>query len=154
MGQEADAGAERKALIPIMIDKVRPPLGLARIQAADLVQWTATNGGPLPLVLKSAILRKLPASPVVSAKPQSAAPTAPANRVVPPAPPRPRRTVAELPRVARPPSPPASSSPAPSTIEQPSSGEPVRASGFGEILIVGATVAVIGLGIALTLLTR
>jgi hypothetical protein len=58
--QEADAAAKRKVLMPVFLDSVTPPLGLAHIHAADLVDWTASGGGKLPHVLKLAIVRKLP----------------------------------------------------------------------------------------------
>ena len=60
--QEADDAAKRKTLIPVMIDAVSPPLGLAHVHAADLVDWIAGNSRQLPTVLKLAIMRKLAAA--------------------------------------------------------------------------------------------
>lgn len=60
VSQEADAAAKRKALLPVMLDHVSPPLGLGHIHAADLVGWMEDGGGKLPAVMKHAILRKLP----------------------------------------------------------------------------------------------
>ena len=37
--EEADAGKQRGALVPALIEDVRIPLGFSRIQAADLVGW-------------------------------------------------------------------------------------------------------------------
>ena len=58
--QEADAAAKRRVLLPVFLDEVTPPLGLAHIHGADLVAWTAEGGGKLPPVMKHAIVRKLP----------------------------------------------------------------------------------------------
>jgi acyl carrier protein len=44
--EEADRGLERNILIPILIDRVRPPLGFGGIQAADLVSWDPAQSSP------------------------------------------------------------------------------------------------------------
>ncbi len=36
---EAEAGAKRNILIPVLIEKVELPIGFSRIQAADLTNW-------------------------------------------------------------------------------------------------------------------
>ncbi len=36
---EADFGKERKILVPVIIDDVRPPIGHRQIQAASLIEW-------------------------------------------------------------------------------------------------------------------
>jgi hypothetical protein len=107
--QEADHAHRRRALLPVMIDAVVPPLGLAHIHAADLVEWMNSNRHELPEDLKWAILRKLPkvapparqadpvavptAAPVVAALPVAAPPPVPKAEPPPPpmvvAPPRP-----------------------------------------------------------------
>lgn len=66
VGQEAEAANKRMALIPVMIDTVRAPLGLAHIHGADLVGWIDGKGGPLPAVLKTAIVHKLSTSAVAA----------------------------------------------------------------------------------------
>ncbi len=40
--EEADGGREKGILVPILIDKVQPPLGFRAIQAADLTNWETT----------------------------------------------------------------------------------------------------------------
>src|SRR5450631_75005 len=57
--EEADSASKRGALIPVMIDAVHPPLGLAHVQAADLENWFSKRGRVLPAELKSAISDKL-----------------------------------------------------------------------------------------------
>ncbi|MDD5269128.1 MAG: toll/interleukin-1 receptor domain-containing protein [Methylococcales bacterium] len=37
--EEADIGRQRKILVPLFLDQVRPPLGFVSIQAANLVGW-------------------------------------------------------------------------------------------------------------------
>ena len=44
--EEADRGRERKRLIPILIDDVRPPLGFGSFQAANLVNWNGQKDYP------------------------------------------------------------------------------------------------------------
>jgi hypothetical protein len=41
--EEADLGLERKILIPILIDDVRPPLGFGSVQAVNLIKWDASQ---------------------------------------------------------------------------------------------------------------
>jgi len=44
--EEADDGRERKILIPIRIDDVRPPLGFRSIQHEDLTDWRGEPDHP------------------------------------------------------------------------------------------------------------
>jgi hypothetical protein len=37
--KEAEEAQERQILVPTMIDKVKPPLGFRRMQAAKLMKW-------------------------------------------------------------------------------------------------------------------
>jgi hypothetical protein len=75
--QEADAAAKRKALVPVLIDPVEPPLGLRHVHMADLVAWLADGGGKLPDALRTGILRKLRAASEAPAKPPSVSPALP-----------------------------------------------------------------------------
>jgi len=45
--EEADDAKRRGVLVPILIEKVQPPMGFRSIQAADLVGWSAA--GPAPV---------------------------------------------------------------------------------------------------------
>lgn len=56
--QEADHALARRVLIPILIDDVVPPLGLAHLQAADLIAWLRTGGSDFPQILRKAIAVK------------------------------------------------------------------------------------------------
>jgi hypothetical protein len=44
--EEADDGRERKILIPVCIDKVRPPLGFRAIQHEDFTDWKGESHHP------------------------------------------------------------------------------------------------------------
>ena len=59
---EVRHASNRDALVPVLIDDVEPPLGLDHIQAANLIEWSATGGGNLPPHLKSSILLKMPST--------------------------------------------------------------------------------------------
>jgi hypothetical protein len=41
--EEADWGLERKILVPVFIDEVRPPLGFGTIQTIDLREWNSSQ---------------------------------------------------------------------------------------------------------------
>ncbi len=43
MHEEAEEGRERSILVPVFIEKVRPPLGFRGVQAADLSEWDHTK---------------------------------------------------------------------------------------------------------------
>ncbi|MCB1725505.1 MAG: toll/interleukin-1 receptor domain-containing protein [Gammaproteobacteria bacterium] len=53
--EEAEIGRQRDVLIPILIDKVLPPLGFQTFQAADLSAWDGAATDPTFLRLVSAI---------------------------------------------------------------------------------------------------
>ena len=44
--EEADDGRERRILIPVCIEPVRPPIGFRSIQTADLSDWDGTQATP------------------------------------------------------------------------------------------------------------
>jgi len=44
--EEAEEAQERQILVPAMIDKVKPPLGFRRVQAARLMKWTGESNHP------------------------------------------------------------------------------------------------------------
>jgi formylglycine-generating enzyme len=44
--EEAAEGEERGILVPVLIERVRPPLGFRSIQAADLVSWQRDTSAP------------------------------------------------------------------------------------------------------------
>lgn len=101
VSQEADAAAKRRALLPVTLDEVTPPLGLAHIHAADLVAWSAGGGGKLPPELKHAIVRRLPGAGATPPRPVS---TAPAPVAEPPPRARPTSEPAPEPTPSAPPS--------------------------------------------------
>ena len=45
--EEANHGKEKDILIPILFDRVQPPLGYDRVQAADLVDWDGKSDTPM-----------------------------------------------------------------------------------------------------------
>ncbi len=44
--EEADWGLERRLLVPIFLDDIRPPLGFGAVQAVDLSQWKPSQSSP------------------------------------------------------------------------------------------------------------
>ena len=44
--EEASEGEERGILVPVLIEKVRPPLGFRSMQAADLISWQGDTNAP------------------------------------------------------------------------------------------------------------
>jgi hypothetical protein len=44
--EEADWGLERKILVPVLIDQIRPPLGFGAVQALDFVNWNPAKSSP------------------------------------------------------------------------------------------------------------
>jgi formylglycine-generating enzyme required for sulfatase activity len=44
--EEAQEGEDRGILVPVLIEKVRPPLGFRSIQAADLTGWSGESTAP------------------------------------------------------------------------------------------------------------
>jgi hypothetical protein len=119
---EASHARQRRALVPVTIDPVKPPLGLDAVQAADLVGWLRAGGvSPLPPPLVEAIRRKVPAKP--SSASRSDAPTARIEKAeAPPA--RPPRVKPHLP-VAKP-EPMAKPEPVPIAKPEPATGRPSR----------------------------
>lgn len=57
--EEADRAARRGVLIPVLIDKIDPPLGFGRIEAADLINWQGESSDPDFLELISAVSDKI-----------------------------------------------------------------------------------------------
>jgi formylglycine-generating enzyme required for sulfatase activity len=53
--EEASEGEERGILVPVLIEKVRPPLGFRSIQAADLITWQGDTTAPTFLRLRTDI---------------------------------------------------------------------------------------------------
>lgn len=53
--EEADRAARRGVLIPVFIDKIQPPLGFGRIEAADLINWQGESSNPDFMELISAV---------------------------------------------------------------------------------------------------
>jgi formylglycine-generating enzyme required for sulfatase activity len=51
--EEASEGEERGILVPVLIEKARPPLGFRSIQAADLTSWQGETNAPAFLRLCS-----------------------------------------------------------------------------------------------------
>ena len=53
--EEADKGRQRGILIPVLIEKVEPPLGFQSLQAADLSNWDGTSADAVYMSLVSDI---------------------------------------------------------------------------------------------------
>ena len=72
--EEAERGAVRHTLVPILIEKVEPPLGFARIEAADLSAWQGEATDPEFASVCDAIasLLKTPVRPVPAFQPPAA----------------------------------------------------------------------------------
>lgn len=105
---EADEGARRAILVPVLLDEVRIPLGFRRIQAANLVGWKPGEPTPDVDLLLSAVAERLgeaPENPPPAKTASATAPPAQAVLEVPPSPPLPAAD--EPPPVPRPPMPPA-----------------------------------------------
>jgi tetratricopeptide (TPR) repeat protein len=68
---EAQEGATRNALVPVLIDRINLPLGFRQFQAADLSGWDGSDSHPeLPGLLRAvAELIKRPYTPPTPAKP-------------------------------------------------------------------------------------
>ena len=45
--EEAEAGKQRRCLVPVSLDPVAPPLGFGSIQAANLVGWASDRSSPV-----------------------------------------------------------------------------------------------------------
>jgi hypothetical protein len=53
--EEADRGARRGCLIPVLIEKVEPPFGFGRIESADLCTWHGDEHDPEFTNLRAAV---------------------------------------------------------------------------------------------------
>jgi formylglycine-generating enzyme len=74
--EEANEGKDRGILVPVLIERVRPPLGFRSIHAADLIGWQGDTKAPAFLRLCSdigAFLGIPAAQPTSPARQQSAA---------------------------------------------------------------------------------
>jgi TIR domain/Superinfection immunity protein len=58
--EEANCGARRHVLVPLMIDKVDPPFGFGLIEAADLSDWRGESTHPEFANARDAIARLVP----------------------------------------------------------------------------------------------
>jgi hypothetical protein len=76
---EADEGALRGALVPVLLEHVRIPLAFRRIQAADLVEWNGDRRDPNYLQLLADIATLLGRTPGQKAASTHESP-APVNR--------------------------------------------------------------------------
>lgn len=56
---EAARAARRQILVPVMLDKVEPPLGFGELQAVDLTRWRGSARDPFVLDLVAAIRAKM-----------------------------------------------------------------------------------------------
>ena len=71
--EEAEEGQERKILVPILFDNVKPPMGFRSIQAANLTKW---DGGVASEEFQHLIdsIARIVAPPKTSPKPPSSVP--------------------------------------------------------------------------------
>jgi formylglycine-generating enzyme required for sulfatase activity len=74
---EASEGEERGILVPVLIEKVRPPMGFRQIQSADLISWEGEAAAPVFVRLRSDI-EDLAGVPPKAPTPAKEQPTAPA----------------------------------------------------------------------------
>lgn len=65
---EARDGKQRNILVPVLLDRVAPPLGFGEIQAIDLSHWKGSVKDPFVQDLIAAIRAKLEGRPVPAAK--------------------------------------------------------------------------------------
>ena len=79
MIEEASEGEERGILVPVLIEKARPPLGFRSIQTADLTSWQGETNAPAFLRLCSDI-ESLLGTPIKAAPAAKEQPTSPAPR--------------------------------------------------------------------------
>ena len=66
--EEAGQAKRRGVLVPVMLDKVAPPLGFGEIQAIDLTHWKGSPRDPFFLDLCAAVTAKLEGRAVPPAK--------------------------------------------------------------------------------------
>ncbi len=65
---EAGQAKRRGLLVPVLLDKVAPPLGFGEIQAIDLTHWKGSSRDPFFQDLIAAVTAKLEGRPVPPAK--------------------------------------------------------------------------------------
>ena len=65
---EAGQAKRRGVLVPVMLDKVEPPLGFGEIQAVDLTRWKGSSRDPFFVDLCAAVTAKLEGRAVPPAK--------------------------------------------------------------------------------------
>jgi hypothetical protein len=61
--EEATRASARKILIPVLLEKVRPPLGFGELQAIDLSRWRGSTRDPFLLDLVAAIRARIEGKP-------------------------------------------------------------------------------------------
>lgn len=88
--EEAQDGRERDILLPVFLEKVRPPRGFRLIQAAELFDWDGSDDSPAFQALLNDIANivgppKVSAPPPAKEKPKSSPQAAPSK--TPPKPP-------------------------------------------------------------------
>ncbi len=127
--EEAEKAASRSCLIPALVDKVDPPFGFARIQAADLSEWRGGEYDPQFADLLEAV------SNLVGTSPHGAAVDEAGERVKPEPQPQNIGSKAE-------PSPPLHAEP----LERKSSGRRIGTYVMSVLAVIGL-VAVVYLGL-------
>jgi hypothetical protein len=60
--EEAERGADRGCLIPVLVETINPPLGFGRIQAADLSAWRGDEKDPKFENLRAAVMDQIRAA--------------------------------------------------------------------------------------------
>lgn len=65
---EARRAQQRQRLVPVLMDRVTPPLGLGEVQAVDLTHWKGSPRDPFLLDVVAAVRAKLEGRPVPPAK--------------------------------------------------------------------------------------
>lgn len=65
---EAGQAKRRGVLVPVLMDKVSPPLGFGEIQAIDLTHWNGSAGDPFFDDLRAAVTAKIEGRPAPPAK--------------------------------------------------------------------------------------
>ena len=68
---EAAQAKRRGVLVPVMLDKVAPPLGFGEIQAVDLTHWRGSGRDPFFKDLCAAVAAKLAGAAAGAEQPQA-----------------------------------------------------------------------------------
>lgn len=84
VAEEADAGAQRSVLLPVLLDAVLPPLGFRGVHAADLSHWNGDRAAPAWRQLLLDLNVMLTGAPASAAGSGEAPPAAPRDRTDPP----------------------------------------------------------------------